>query len=280
MNEDRSIYSRVSPLDDMYVPERAEQAPKSGFRRGQFFAALALTLPAALALANVPGTLLFFADTEGAGGNALTAAPLDFLVDADAPMAIALTVGDGEEEGDAFSPFVIPSPGSIGFEYRITVEETGGNPAFCAALQLFGTPPLFDYVGPLLGLSTATTTEVAPWSLLLYLPEGSGIADGAVCMVELVYSGFQEGGEAGQEFHDEERLALMITANIPEPEAAFAPLLLSAPEEPEEEPVIEDEPKEEEVPPAEPPPAEEPLVEEPEEPAPPPAEPEPEAPTE
>lgn len=158
------------------------------------------------------GTLSYFADTEGSAENQLSSSILDFSVDVDATHALSLTLeGEGEGSGTSFTPFITESEGTLPFSYGITAEVTGGDPVLCDALQLKGSAPLFDYDGPLRTLTTPTTSDPSPWPVMLYLPEGSLSTNGALCMVDLVYRGSQEGAEEGSEYHDEERLSLLVT---------------------------------------------------------------------
>ena len=241
----RVLYTRVSRMDDIYVPRTfrnltISNAALADAPRQVPTIGVALMLAAVpigigmFALFNTHATRAYFTDMEASVGNLLSAATLDFSVDAEAPRAISLQVGLGEEEGSAFAPFVADIDSTIAFEYRIVTQMMGGDADFCNALTLKGSAPVFDYDGALLSLSTGTTTDQSPWDLELYLPADTVVADGTNCLVDLVYQGTQEEGGVDSEYHDEERLPLLITYV-----AAPAPFRLALPEEapvPEETP--------------------------------------------
>jgi hypothetical protein len=230
------MYTRRSLMDDIFVPRVFHTLPittamsSAPVRASTHSLAASLlifaSVPAALAFFTIGGTSSYFTSAQHSLANVLSAAGLDFTVDADAPRAVALSIdGVGKEEGTSLVPFVASVQGTLPFAYSIHTEMTGGDGAFCDALQLAGETPPFTYDGPLLALSTATTTNQSPWNFALYLSSDPGVVEGTVCQVDLVYSGEQEGG--GGDYSDEERLSLLITYH------ETAPLLktFSIPEE-------------------------------------------------
>lgn len=251
-------------MEDMFVRER-ERAPevveRSRMSGGVLFGIFAMLVPLSLALYQLGVTMLYLSDVEGTTGNELSAGALGFSVDADAPSTIVLSItGAGEEEGASVAPFLTPDPGSLPFSYELTAEMTGGDADFCNALYLKGDAPPFTYDDELLLMALGPSTDGSAWPVVFYLPALSYIPeDGAVCSFDLVYSGYQEGSEAGQAYHDEKRLSFSLTyiGSAPVIEsfsASVAPLTLTLPEEGETVP--------EETTPTEEPPTEETSTEE------------------
>jgi len=206
-------YERPGPLSDMFVPRHIlmSSSPIVATRRHapKFLIAflLLVTMPA---LMYQGSTLSYFNDTEVSTGNTFAAAPLDFTVSPDHSSA-TLIAG---QTGETFIITVAPIAGSLPFQYKIA-GATSGNAAFCSAITASGSAPL-PFSGPASSISTGSTASLSPWSLTLTLPSGApGVVDGQMCILDLTYQGYQDGGAVGTEYHDTEHVILTLTADPP-----------------------------------------------------------------
>jgi signal peptidase I len=276
--ESRVRYARGSGMDDVFRARlfhrlQVHSASPVQARAHPLVVPFTLLVIVSVSVAGfaIKGTSAYYKDIEKSIANVLSAGVLDFTVDADAPRAIALTVGEGAGAGTSVIPFVASPGGSLPFAYTVFSEETGGTHSFCEGLQVEGSAPPFAYSGPLLALATGTTTDKSPWNLALYLADGAVVTEGDTCRFDLVYQGVQNGTDFDSEYHDEERLSFLITyhGGLTPLQKIIAPLeevLGDKTEEPAEENLpgegspIEDaleepppeDPVPEEVPPAEP----------------------------
>jgi predicted ribosomally synthesized peptide with SipW-like signal peptide len=156
-------------------------------------------------------TLSYFNDTETSMGNLLGAGKLDFgLALADPASAnVKLTPG---ELSVVIVPTVTTGAGDFPLAYRVTAVKTGGtSDALCNAIDLSTVSPPFNYTGKLIALSTVSTNVAGPWSLSLSLPSDSGFTTSDTCLIDLVYSGWVDGQTEGIQYHDVERISLVIT---------------------------------------------------------------------
>jgi len=200
-------------VDDAAADIRPRGGRETPVRRLSFFAVVVL-IGMSYTLAHAGTTISFFNDIEKALGNALSAIALDFSVNAaDSPLDVY--VGVEALGGATIVPVVTPEPGSFPIEYKVTAEKTGGVDELCNALHAVATTTPFDYDGALLALNTATTSITGLWRLEIDIPSSAvEIAQGDVCNVDLVYSGWRDGGDEGVGYQDEERVPLTVRARM------------------------------------------------------------------
>lgn len=205
-------YERASALHDMYVaaPSLAEAAPEMSTSRSFSFAPLLFLLlaPLSLSLAGVGATTLFLSDTETSTGNTFAAGPLDFTLSAEG--LLEGDVGDGEASGFSVTPEITPASNMLPFSYEVSAV-LGGDEAFCAALQVTGSAPPLSYSGDASSFFAGPTNDLTPWELSFFVPLGTSINEGATCMVDITYAGYQEGSSLGVMYHDSETLSLLLT---------------------------------------------------------------------
>jgi hypothetical protein len=142
--------------------------------------------------------------------NLLAAIGLDFLVTPQNETSAILTEGSS-----LFIPIVTPELGSGPLMYRVTSQQTGGSPAFCNALTLNATTSPFIYSGTLSGLTTTSTTTTGVWTIAIGLPSASGLTDGDVCLIDLVYRGWHKDAPENTGYTDEERVSFSFTLSNP-----------------------------------------------------------------
>lgn len=205
------VYERPGPVSDMFVPRHVSIAAIAApIRRAPRFFSVLLLLITVPTLLYQGSTLSFFSDSETSTGNTFAAGPLDFTVSPDHSSAI-LVAG---QTGETFVITVAPIAGSLPFQYKVS-GATSGNAAFCSAITASGGAPL-PFSGSAGAISTTDTTSLSPWPLTLTLPSGApGVVDGQMCILDLTYQGYQEGGAAGTEYHDTEHVVLTLTADPP-----------------------------------------------------------------
>lgn len=205
------VYERPGPVSDMFVPRYVSIASiVAPIRRTPRFFSVLMLLITAPTLLYQGSTLSFFSDSEVSTGNTFAAGPLDFTVSPDHPSA-TLIAG---QTGETFVMTLAPGAGSLPFQYKVS-GAASGNAAFCAAITASGGAPL-PFSGSAGAISTADTASLSPWSLTLTLPSGApGVVDGQMCILDLTYQGYQEGGIAGTEYHDTEHVILTLTADPP-----------------------------------------------------------------
>lgn len=216
------VYERPGPVSDMFVPHRVVitfgAAPRE--RRLPTLVCALLLLLGVPVLVHESGTIAYFADQEATTGNTFAAGPLAFGVLADHNQA-TLIAGEGSE------PFVLtltPQADSLPISYSV-VASTTGDAAFCSAITASGGAPL-PYAGALATLATAPTDSLSPWTLALTLPANPpGVVDGMTCTVDLTYHGYQQGGAPGSEYHDDQHVQLLLTADPPILDAPITPAL-------------------------------------------------------
>ncbi len=236
MRDNQKILVRRSEFDDVYVeretsvyePELGSAAQGSRFAKRWLAGAMAVVLMASATglTYGAPGyvgySAAYFADTETSVMNIFVAALLDFI-GVETPQAY--DIEEGAPPVDV--PIVItPEVDSLATEYRVTVEETGGVPAFCAALDAAVVSPPFAYSGDLL-LLDGTAEEITNITLSLTLLSDVGLTDGDQCMFDVVFRGWYPTMPEYTGFTDEERVSVTITLNIPEPDPIPADIVLN-----------------------------------------------------
>lgn len=224
------VYERVRPMDDIFArkivpvfsPVKIPTKNTSN-KNASFYTLVTMMLVVSLALGNIGGTSSYFADNEKSDRNALSASAIDVVASVDGA-EFSLSVVGGE--GQLVTPIIIPEPISAAVQYTVRVEMTSGSQIFCNSLNVLADAPPFTYDGPLLLLSTASTTVTGPWPLSVRVQgDASGVLNGDVCAVDLVYTAWRAGVLNGG-YDDEERIALKFIASVPEP--IIEPLVLGA----------------------------------------------------
>lgn len=183
-----------------------------------------LLMLTAFSAARASTTISYFSDSELSALNSMSAGILNFLVGEGAGAAFIVTEGD--VDGEAVMPTVTLDAGSFNLSYNVTSAQTGGSSTFCNALQVDSTNGVFTYDGPLIGLNTGSTNTIGAWQFNVILPAASGVTDGETCVVDLIYSGWIDGGPSGSGYLDEETYTLTMTASVPAP--LNAPLLIQS----------------------------------------------------
>ena len=180
------------------------------------FIAVVLLMLTAFSAARASTTISYFNDSEFSLLNRLEAGIFNFLV-GDTPGAeIFVTAGD--PDGETVTPTVTLDAGSFSLRYKVTSAETGGNSAFCNALQVNSVSGPFSYIGTLIGMDTGETTTTGPWQFAVSFPEGAlEVSDGDTCVVDLIYAGWIDGESSSNGYLDEERFILTVHAVVPSP---------------------------------------------------------------
>ena len=233
-NEARArLMEDIIPPGAVHVFDIAPPVVVDGAQRAHSRTFLSLALLVVLMLtvfsaARASTTISYFNDSELSILNKLQAGILNFLL-GDSPNAeIIVTAGD--PDGETVTPTVTLDAGSFSLRYKVTSAETGGNSAFCNALQVNSVSGPFSYIGTLIGMDTGETTTTGPWQIAVSFPEGApDVSDGDTCVVDLIYAGWIDGEASSNGYLDEERFTLTVHAVIPAPlqlQASF----LAAPE--------------------------------------------------
>lgn len=215
----KKILTRKHEFDDVYIPAVTEVytpefsasrgTPHYRFARSWMASAMLVLLVASstgLTYGAPSYSGAYFADTETAAGNVFVAALLDFI-GIESPQAYNI-----EEAGPAVSvPITVtPEPGSVQTDYRVTVAHTGGTLVLCGALVATVVAPPFAYTGPLLTLNSVASSS-ASLTLLLTLPDASGLTDGDQCTFDVVFRGWYPTMPEYTGFADEERVSVTMT---------------------------------------------------------------------
>lgn len=208
-SEDNIYTQRVRRAFDITPARPTSVSVKKQKLRAIPIACIALLFPLTTTLLGGSGsTILFLSDTERSAGNLFDAGRLDISLSVSE--ATEATIGLGEAAGHTITPVITVPPLTLPFSYTVDAV-TGGNPAFCNALQVIGTPPPLSYNGSVNGFSVGTTSDQTPWALHFFVPDGAVISANAQCMITITYDAFQDGGLPGIEYHDEEQITLLLT---------------------------------------------------------------------
>ncbi len=161
----------------------------------------------------------YLGDTENSVDNSFSAATLDFSASADdwnsADTAISIKPGDSVERN-----ITVSNNGSVGFQYKIGVIQTGGDDEFCNSLQVSAKlNGVEKYIGLLFELSVASVYESpVVWNFTLNFPDGSKNYYDQSCDFEFVYTGWQEDLNWGEGYNDIEEITNNIVAATAENE--------------------------------------------------------------
>ncbi len=187
---------------------------------------LACLIVVALLTQSAGYTFSYFIDIDRSQGNSLRAGTLDFTLES----GDSTNVYIGTEDGSSLliSPGAVSVPDAFPLQYTIKAEKTGGSNAFCSLIQVASTASdPFSYEGPLLALSTGTTTSQTAWPLTFTMTGNTAqIPQGDLCTVDLVYRG-SVSQTPGSGYRDEERIHLTFRARqivinefLPNPEGS------------------------------------------------------------
>lgn len=160
-----------------------------------------------VSLSSVGSTMSFFNDVEKSVGNFFQADPVYFTVAMATSTQIDMSLGT-----QVILPVMIPGEDSEPIQYFVTAQMTGGDSVLCDAIHVLGTFP-FPYDGPLLGIVTATTTDVGAWTLSFSLASGNTFATSTSCNVELTYKGWNADSVPGKGYSNTEKISLVFYVN-------------------------------------------------------------------
>ncbi len=159
---------------------------------------------------SIEGTVSYFNDIESSTENALGANALDFTAQ---PDGTSFTFTDGVlDDSDGLITLVAPQTGSVPMKHSLKVEFISGNQLFCDAIQVTTGAPI-SYTGTLSLLSATDLTMTGPWTLGMSLGSGAYL-QGDLCVVDIVYTGWNALLVAGNGYFDEERTRLTFTAPV------------------------------------------------------------------
>ena len=153
-------------------------------------------------LSSVGSTMSYFSDIEKSIGNYLRADPLYFSVALQNGNQIDLNSGE-----QTIVPTLTLGEDSEPLQYFVTAKMTAGDSNLCGAIDVLGTFP-FPYDGPLLGILTATTTEIGSWALSISLATSTIFAENTWCNVDLVYKGWNADVAPGKGYSSTEKISL------------------------------------------------------------------------
>lgn len=204
----KTEYVRMHRMDDILIPRKIILENRSRTRNGGRGLATTLfsifILLTSIVLANTSTTISYFSDIEKSLGNILLAGSIDFTVDPNGESMLTL------EDSLELAPTMTPEPGSLPIDYKVHSEITGGSENFCNALLVEATTSPFIYSGLLTSLDTATSTLYGPWPFKLSTVTDES-KNGDACDFDLVYSGWDSGGDQNDSYTDEERISYSIT---------------------------------------------------------------------
>jgi len=216
------VYEKIYDMDDVLVPKlipiqnEKDAGRKRSLRTIFLFAIFFISIFSFLS-SRAGSTVSYFNDTELSAGNIFSAGLLQFTVTWEG--SNIAHVSNGSPGTDMIIPPPIPIEESLPMAYKISIEQFAGSDLFCQALQAkASTTPLF-YEGPLLSLSTPTTTDHNHLMINLQLPdEPDGVLNGDVCYFNVVYAGWVEGTNGNGGYSDTKKLPVRLSAEIIIPE--------------------------------------------------------------
>ena len=207
--QNKKIKKEIGSFDGIRRNSKTKTFDSHQSKSGMLYSGLKMTGVISLALillvslSNTGSTMSYFSDVEKSIGNYLRADPLYFTVVA-SPTQIDLSSGEA-----TIIPVMTPGLESELAQYFVRAEMTGGDKELCNSIQVLGTFP-FPYDGPILGISTATTTDVGSWTLTASLTTGSIFATSTSCSVDLVYKGWNADSLPGKGYSDTQKITLMF----------------------------------------------------------------------
>lgn len=226
---------RVEPLKLMDVRPRAVRPS-----RKTEWATAAMVVFASSVFASVsflPTTVSYFNDSESSVDNAMSGVSLDFTA---TPDDTIFSFDDGElvDDADGLVTTITLEPESVDGRFSVHAVRTGGSEQFCNFINASVSMP-YLYTGALTALTATDVTFDAPYTMELTLPDASGLVEGDVCLIDIVYTAWHYDEDADQGYFDEERNSLtfmLVATGEVLIESFAAPLLLETvdvPTEPE-----------------------------------------------
>ena len=196
-----------------------EARVRSTPRLAQLVFAIVVILSAAQ-IHTLTGTISYFSDTEASSGNTLKAEALDFTASPDGTTTFTFTDGVLNDRDGAVMTLVAPVLGSSPLRYNVTTEFATGTIALCDAITANVTIP-FTYSGPLTSLTAIDVDFDTSWILGLSLTPGAYVS-GDICVIDIVYRGWNEKQSPLMGYDDEERVRLTFTVEDTTSPAPFA----------------------------------------------------------
>ena len=207
MQNNKTIKKEKGSFDGIRRNSKTKTFDSHQSKSGMLYSGLKMTVVVSLALvlftglSNMGSTMSYFSDIEQSIGNYLRADPLYFTVTMASSTQIDLSSGE-----EVIVPVMTSGLDSELAQYFVRAEMTGGDSGLCNAIHVLGTFP-FPYDGPILGISTATTTDVGSWTLTTSLAYSS-FATSTSCSIDLVYKGWNADAPLGSGYTDSEKISL------------------------------------------------------------------------
>ncbi len=212
------IQAKEREPQEEYVPENTRNSRKL-FASSATFALLLVATVFAAGITTTHQTLSYFNDVEASNANSLNAGILDLQING--------VDYDGEvtesETGIVIDPALSGVAGNFDMEYKVRAEMISGNEPFCNLIQAHveGDAPL-QYDGPLVSYVGGPSISVGINSFAISLPNATGVANGDVCDIDLVYTAWAKHAADEQGYVDEERVRITLTATgLPEQAPSF-----------------------------------------------------------
>ncbi len=165
----------------------------------------------------IGSTWSYFNDAEMSEENSMAAGTLDFKLDygewEPAETAVNLLPGDSTIRSVNISK---EEEKGLDFLYNVSTKITGGNIAFCNALQLAANLDGEDvYFGSLTGFNYGPIEFTAPenWLFAATLPSGGPGFEGLNCEFKFTFSGWQDNLPLIEGFSDQEELENLLEAS-------------------------------------------------------------------
>lgn len=178
------------------------------------FALLLIATIFAAGITTTHQTLSYFNDIETSNANSLNAGILDLQING--------VNFEGElvedEVGINIAPSLSGVVGNFDMEYKVRAEKISGAEPFCALIQAHVTGDVsLQYDGALMSYVGGPSQSVSINSFDLSLPDATGVSNGDVCDIDLVYTAWAKDAVDEQGYVDEERVRITLTAaGLPE----------------------------------------------------------------
>ncbi len=203
------------------IPARVGLVRSPADRKGTYgIRVLALIiLPSLLltSLSSIGSTISYLSDVEVALSSYIKADPLGFALRIDGEAQI-----DVSGEAKKLTVALVPDADSEPIQYDLSTYMTEGDPSLCGVIEAEVTGPL-AYHGPLLLLSTETTTSLDPISFTLGITEGYAAAEGASCSLDLIVTGRNANAGIGEGYRLTRRVSLVFYSPVALDVSASAP---------------------------------------------------------
>ena len=165
---------------------------------------------------NISITNAFYNDTESSNGNIFSAGLLDFQLTNNNLNKIIGPEALGEI---SHASVAMPESGSLPMQYVLntSIATTTSNADFCNGLIVEAKDNgITKYLGPLSGLTSATTTNFGTWEFRFDLPPTVSVPHGVKCNASAIFSAWRADtpDPANSGWHDEETLNISFTARM------------------------------------------------------------------